>query len=121
MSESSTGEKVMVRWQRANNPSTPREELERLATDPDPWVRRAVAANLSTPPEVRQRLKEEDPDPKVRDMVVQDVWPAAQPVERITFGWLGPWWTIATAVAVGVTVGAALVWWLLGELFVAWN
>ncbi len=109
----------MIRWRRANSPDTPPAELARLATDPDPWVRRAVAENPSTPPEVRQRLKE-DPDPKVQKAATiacqTQAWALAQPVKRVTFGWLGPWWTIATAVAVGMTIGATVVWLLLGAL-----
>lgn len=111
----------MVRWQRANNPSTSPEQLEGLAADPDPWVRRAVAENPSTPPEVRRRLKEGDPDPKVQEAAAiacqnQRAWAVALSVKRVTFGWLGPWWTIATAVAVGVSIGAVVVWLLLGAL-----
>ena len=111
MADGDPVEKVMVRWQRANNPLTPSEELEKLAADPDPWVRKAAATNPST--WARQRLEEEDPNP-----IVQDVW-ARGPSAEITFGWLGPWWTIATAVAFGIAIGGVGAWLLIRELLEA--
>ena len=46
----------MVRWQKANNVSTPPAELAQLAEDEDLWVRRAVAENPATPTQVLEKL-----------------------------------------------------------------
>lgn len=37
------------RWKKAASPSTSGDELGELAKDPDPWIRKPVAGNISTP------------------------------------------------------------------------
>ena len=51
--------------------------LERLAADPDHWVRAQTAANTAAPAWLLERLAA-DPDPKVRRCVAEN--PATPPV-----------------------------------------
>ncbi len=93
----------MVRWQKANNVSTPPAELAQLAEDEDLWVRRAVAEDPATLTQVLEKLAAD-----------QDVNIPPPTRHRAETFWVVPgpgwWFLIMSAVAVGVTLGAVLVW-----------
>ena len=101
-------DKVMRRWQRANDPTATDEELLQLAEDEDWWVRKAVWENPSAPDEARRRLEADNFKSRPETVL--------EPPRYVSFGVLGPWWTIATAVAVGVTLGALAVWLLFAAV-----
>ena len=98
---------VMTRWRMAKSVNTPTAVLEKLAEDEDLWVRRAVAENPATPSEALARLAE-DPDAETRRNVEANT--ALDETFRVVVPGRGWWFLIASAVAVGVIVGAAVVW-----------
>ena len=107
MAEGIYGEKVMVRWTMANNVATPPAVLEQLTEDEDLWVRRAVAENPATPSEVFEKLAE---DPRLRTCRNAAASTRFHAVFRVVAPGPGWWFLIMSAVAVGVTIGATLVW-----------
>ena len=100
---------------RASEPGTGPEDLAQLAYHTNPAVRLAVAEHANTSPETR-RLLADDPVDVIRYTV--DLPESLDEVAVVPFGGHQPnlWWTIVTAVAVGVIAAGTVLYFVLGHL-----
>ena len=109
--------------ERAADPDAEPDELAQLADYADPAVRLAVAQHANTSPAVRELLAK-DPIDAIRFAAEtrEDGRPLPDPDEVVVvaFGanYVSPWWSIATAVAVGVIAGGTVLFFVWGYLLV---
>ena len=103
----------------AADPNAGPDELAKLADHPHPAVRLAVAQHANTSPAARALLAN-DPEDAIRVAAEtrEDHGPRPLPdeVAVVAFGanHASPWWAISTAVAVGVSAGGTI-------LFFVWH